>query len=792
MESSAISLYFSMLRRSSSETSPVQKEYLINLIDSPGHIDFSSEVSTASRLCDGALVLVDAVEGVCSQTVTVLRQTWTEHLKPLLVVNKVDRLITELKMSPSEAYTHLSKLLEQVNAVIGSFFQGERMEEDLQWREKVEERVAAAAAKEREKAEKKAAKAASGSMTDESESVATATDGTFEEKDDEDLYFAPEKNNVIFSSAVDGWAFTVRQFATLYEKKLGIKRSILEKVLWGDFHLEPKTKRVLGSKHLKGRALKPMFVQLVLENIWAVYEATTGGNKGKGDPAMIEKITKSLSLTVPPHILRSRDPRAIMTTIFAAWLPLSTALLVSVIEHLPAPPAAQASRLPALIDASPGSAHVDPNVRDAMTNMKSGKDDPVVAYVSKMVAVPESEMPHNKRKAGGAMTGEEARDLARKKRAELEKAQAAANGDDLSSELSGITSSLGESSLDSSNSPETKDEGQEEDPEHLIGFARLYSGTLSVGDSVYVLPPKFSPAYPHASPEPQKVIVTGLYLLMGRGLEILNSVPAGVVFGIAGLEGHVLKSGTLCSQLDGSINLAGVNMGSQPIVRVALEPVNPGDLDKMIRGIKLLVQSDPCAQYEILESGEHVILTAGELHLERCVKDIRERYARCEIQVGVPIVPYRETIVSAAEMSPPKNKDLPRGTIIGVTPSKSISVRLRVRPLPASVTEFLEKNGRAIRQLYSERKAEDESKRGLIENDGVADEHGEADDMRSNDVGLLSILDFREKLRSAFAEAKGQENIWANVVEKIAAFGPRRTGPNLLIDVTQEGTCQKL
>ena len=792
MESSAISLYFSMLRRSSSETSPIQKEYLVNLIDSPGHIDFSSEVSTASRLCDGALVLVDAVEGVCSQTVTVLRQTWTEHLKPLLVVNKVDRLITELKMSPGEAYTHLSKLLEQVNAVIGSFFQGERMEEDLQWREKVEERVAAAAAKEREKAEKKAAKSASGQMTDDSESVATATDGIFEEKDDEDLYFAPEKNNVIFSSAVDGWAFTVRQFASLYEKKLRIKRSILEKVLWGDFYLEPKTKRVLGSKHLKGRPLKPMFVQLVLDNIWAVYEATTGGNKRKGDPAMVEKITKSLSLTVPPHILRSKDPRAIMTTIFAAWLPLSTAILVSTIEHLPAPPTAQASRLPALIDASPGSTHVNPTVRDAMINMKSRKDDPVVAFVSKMVAVPESEMPHNKRKAGGAMTGEEARDLARKKRAELEKAQAAANGDDLSSEFSGITSSLGESSLAGSKGPETKDEDQQEDPEHLIGFARLYSGTLSVGDSVYVLAPKFSPAYPHASPEPQKVIVTGLYLLMGRSLEVLDSVPAGVVFGIAGLEGHVLKSGTLCSQLEGSINLAGVNMGSQPIVRVALEPVNPGDLDKMIRGIKLLVQSDPCAQYEVLESGEHVILTAGELHLERCIKDIRERYARCEIQVGVPIVPYRETIVSAAEMSPPKNKDLPRGTVIGVTPSKYITVRLRVRPLPASVTEFLKKNGRAIRQLYAERKVDDENKRGLTDNDEVAYEHGGVDEITSNDVGLLYILDFREKLRSAFAEAKGQESVWANVVEKIAAFGPRRTGPNLLIDVTQEGTCQKL
>lgn len=283
MESSAISLYFSMLRRSAPDAASQQNEYLINLIDSPGHIDFSSEVSTASRLCDGAVVLVDAVEGVCSQTVTVLRQTWIEHLKPLLVINKMDRLITELKMSPGEAYSHLSKLLEQVNAVIGSFFQGERMEEDLQWRERVEERVMAATAKEQEKAERRATETTNWTTNEEIESNAAAsTNGGFEEKDDDDLYFAPEDNNVIFSSAVDGWAFTVRQFASLYEKKLGIKRSVLEKVLWGDFYLDPKTKRILSSKHLKGRPLKPMFVQLVLDNIWAVYESTTGGSTGKG------------------------------------------------------------------------------------------------------------------------------------------------------------------------------------------------------------------------------------------------------------------------------------------------------------------------------------------------------------------------------------------------------------------------------------------------------------------------------------------------------------------------------
>lgn len=273
MESSAISLFFSMLRRPAPEAAPVPKEYLINLIDSPGHIDFSSEVSTASRLCDGAVVLVDAVEGVCSQTVTVLRQTWVEQLKPILVINKMDRLITELMMSPAEAFSHLSRLLEQVNAVIGSFYQGERMEDDLQWRERMEDRINTSATRDQDRKKQ--------SLDDDAtQSITEATE--FEERDDEDLYFAPEKNNVIFCSAVDGWAFTIRQFAAIYEKKLGIKRTVLEKVLWGDYYLDPKTKRVLGQKHLKGRALKPMFVQLVLDSIWAAYAATTGGGKGKG------------------------------------------------------------------------------------------------------------------------------------------------------------------------------------------------------------------------------------------------------------------------------------------------------------------------------------------------------------------------------------------------------------------------------------------------------------------------------------------------------------------------------
>ncbi|KAF2794812.1 P-loop containing nucleoside triphosphate hydrolase protein [Melanomma pulvis-pyrius CBS 109.77] len=783
MESSAISLYFSMLQRSAPEAKPEKREFLINLIDSPGHIDFSYEVSTASRLCDGAVVLVDAVEGVCSQTVTVLRQTWIEKLKPLLVINKMDRLITELKLSPGEAYTHLSKLLEQVNAVMGSFYQGERMEDDLRWREKMEERLNAAAV------EKEIA--TSSGVLDTGDGIdSTSTPAEYEEKDDEDIYFAPERNNVIFSSAIDGWAFTVNQFAGLYERKLGIKRSVLQKVLWGDFYLDPKSKRILGSKHLKGRHLKPMFVQLVLDNIWAVYEATTGGNNGKGDPIMVEKITKSLSLSLPNHILRSRDPRALLIALFAAWLPLSTALLVSVIEYLPAPPKAQADRLPGLIDDSPGSDHVAPEVRDAIVNFDTSKSAPVVAYVSKMVAVPESELPENKRR-NGALSSEEAIELGRKKRAEIARHQALANGGN--EDVEHVADSLSSATIGETETPEEANETTNVEVEHLIGFARIYSGTLSVGDEVYVLGPKFTPARPRTSPEPQKVKVTALYLMMGRSLEPLTSVPAGVVFGIGGLAGHVLKSGTLCSQLPGSVNLAGITMGTQPIVRIALEPENPYDLEKMIKGLKLLVQSDPCVEYEVLQSGEHVILTAGELHFERCLKDLRERFAKCEIQAGAPIVPYRESIISAAEMNPPKDPNLPRGTVVGATTSKQVSVRLRVRPLPPSVTEFLGKNASAIKRLYAERKAEEERKRtgAVTPMESTAGEDGmeEAEQLETGHV--LSLAEFKQQLQAAFKEAKGQRDIWTDVIEKITAFGPRRVGPNILVDTTSDGICGK-
>lgn len=94
------------------------EEYLINMIDTPGHVDFGGDVTRAMRAVDGAVVVVDAVEGTMPQTETVLRQALKEGVRPVLFINKVDRLVNELKVDEQEMQIRLAKVIDKVNKLI--------------------------------------------------------------------------------------------------------------------------------------------------------------------------------------------------------------------------------------------------------------------------------------------------------------------------------------------------------------------------------------------------------------------------------------------------------------------------------------------------------------------------------------------------------------------------------------------------------------------------------------------------------------------------------------------------
>ncbi|ORZ31335.1 hypothetical protein BCR44DRAFT_1442420 [Catenaria anguillulae PL171] len=733
MKSSAIALHFKVRNSDDADI-----DYLVNLIDCPGHVDFTSEVSTASRLCDGALVLVDAVEGVCTQTHTVLHQAWVERIKPILVINKVDRLITDLKMTPHEAYTHMAKIIQHANAVMGTFFQSDLVEKD-----------AARGGGGSSRGASRPGSTTPSKGVDAHQDVAEDDQGVSpdqddDEIDDEGIYFAPQAGNVIFASAIHGWAFRIQYFARLYAAKLKIKEEALLKFLWGEYYLDPKTKRILQPSQLKGRSLKPLAVQFMLDNVWAIYEAcglaVTSAVPDQVDTEKLEKIITALKLKLPLIIRdmhkKSTSPFALVNSVLSSWLPLSSTILVSVIQHVPSPQQAQPQRLPKALPmldsdtpaANPGLAALRQAVYDCDTRAEA----PVVAFLSKLIAIPASSLPQHKPKS---LTADELR--ARRQ------AILAARGVD-------------------SDHPMTPDElaaATREaiaEAEKLQGEEQAKVGAKADGE----YDPMTATDESTASSPPQhatQVQVDSLYILMGRDVEETSEVVAGNLFGIGGpaLERAVLKSATLSSVL-ACPSLAALDSHAAPIVRVAVEPRNPQDMPKLVEGLKLLNQSDPAVEVVVQNTGEHVVSTSGELHLERCLVDLRERFAKCAIQVGAPIVPFRETIVEAVpqpQFQVAPDSDLPQGTIKVTTPNKLCTVRIRSLPIPKPITDLILASEQLLKSITSDPESH-----------------------------APQATDFLHKLDAALAESiKEDDNLdpepWTNLASRVWALGPKRCGP---------------
>ncbi|XP_057955495.1 uncharacterized protein LOC131149240 isoform X2 [Malania oleifera] len=693
MKSSSIALHYN--------------DYSINLIDSPGHMDFCSEVSTAARLSDGSLILVDAVEGVHIQTHAVLRQSWIEKLTPCLVLNKIDRLICELKLSPMEAYTRLLRIVHEVNGIV-SGYKSEKYLSD------VDSLLAGP----------------SGEVGDENHE--------FIEDDEEDT-FQPQKGNVVFVCALDGWGFGVREFAEFYASKLGASTGALQKALWGPQYFNAKTKMIVGKKGAGGGSkARPMFVQFVLEPLWQVYQAAL---EPDGDKGMLEKVIKSFSLSIPPRELQNKDPKSVLQAVMSRWIPLSDAILSMVVKCMPDPVAAQSFRVSRLLpkrevlENGGNSSELEEAemVRRSVEACDSRPEAPCVAFVSKMFAVPAKMLP-----------------------------QKGSHGEILNNF--------------------TDDSGNSESDECFLAFARIFSGVLSAGQRVFVLSALYDPLKGESMQKHvQEAELHSLYLMMGQGLKPVASAKAGNVVAIRGLGQYILKSATL-STTKNCWPFSSMVFQVSPTLRVAIEPSDPVDMGALMKGLRLLNRADPFVEVTVSARGEHVLAAAGEVHLERCIKDLKERFAKVKLEVSPPLVSYKETI--EGEVSNPLEylKLLAGGadSVEKMTPNGRCVVRVQVMKLPPSLTKVLDENSELLGDIIGGKLVQASKSLDMQRSSIVEDENPvETLKKRMVDAALSNFFPESEEIDKDRADKC--KLMWLQFFERIWALGPRHVGPNILL-----------
>ena len=344
IKSTGISMFFEynmeagQVLKSSADDTPAAEEapeigknsFLINLIDSPGHVDFSSEVTAALRVTDGALVVVDCIEGVAVQTGTVLRQAMAERVRPVLMVNKVDRALLELQLNGEEIYQNMVRAIENVNVIIESM--------------------------------------------------------SFAEKD---WQVDPIKGTIAFGSGLHQWGFTLKTFATFYAAKFNTTPEKLTEKLWGDWCFvtaEGKSKWVNSQSLNTNRGIdvesgsKRAFVAFIMDPIIGMFQAVMNNEVTKQGVPKAHNMAKAVGVNLSEETKQTLTGKPLLKYIMQKWIPAADAILEMIVVHLPSPATAQAYRVETLYDGP-----LDDEAATAIRTCDTSEGAPLMMYISKMI-----------------------------------------------------------------------------------------------------------------------------------------------------------------------------------------------------------------------------------------------------------------------------------------------------------------------------------------------------------------------------------------------------------------------
>ncbi|KAH9827473.1 U5 small nuclear ribonucleoprotein component [Teratosphaeria destructans] len=250
------------------------KSHLLNIIDTPGHVNFADEVAASMRLVDGVVLVVDIVEGVQTQTELAIKHAVLAGSPLVLLINKMDRLILELKLPPTDAYFKLKHVVEEVNTYIENTIPGRG----------------------------------------------------------EAFRVSPEKGNVAFACSSMSWCFTLPSFAKMYAEsypKAQFETTEFSRRLWGDIFFNPRSRK-FTRKAVEEKA-KRSFVHFVLEPIYKLYSHTISES-----PDDLKKTLAELGISLKPSQLKA-NAKDLLRMVCEQFFGPATGLVDMVVQHIPSP-----------------------------------------------------------------------------------------------------------------------------------------------------------------------------------------------------------------------------------------------------------------------------------------------------------------------------------------------------------------------------------------------------------------------------------------------------------------------